>query len=84
MWNKNLKHSKMKNNHLKIQYKNNPMHLKHSYAHMNSKIELTMNLKSKQVPNVGRLKGHAMTQMNFELRASKVDYKHKYNFKLWP
>jgi len=46
MWNKNLKHSKMKNNHLKIQYKNNPMHLKHSYAHMNSKIELTMNLKA--------------------------------------
>jgi hypothetical protein len=31
------------------------------------------------------LKRQAMTQMNFELQGtSKVDYKHKYNFKLWP
>jgi hypothetical protein len=30
--------------------------LKHSYAHMDPKIGLTMNLKSKQIPNVGRIK----------------------------
>jgi hypothetical protein len=42
-------------------------HLKHSYAHVDPKIGLTMNLKNKKVLNVGRIKGTTMTQMNFGL-----------------
>jgi hypothetical protein len=89
MWNKNLKYYKMKNSHLKIQYRNNPMTFKTFVCTYGPKIGLTMNLKNKKVPNVGRIKRTSYDPNELWIAgASKVDYKHKYNFKynfeLWP